>query len=136
MAGPGAGRGLQGIADLPVKLDTIVVSLAVMAGIVALVGVPLRCWQHLTGRLRSRVPQHAVAQATFSAFSTVFYALATLAWFYALYAAYADYFCAGDCGQRGAGTAIALGLLGCAYALLEGFLLTARRRIKSVPGDR
>jgi len=110
------------------KIDTIVVSLAVMAGIAALIGVPVLCWQHLTGRLRSRVPQHAMAQATFGAFSMIFHALATLAWFYALYAAYADYSCAGDCGQMGAGTALALGLLGCAYALLEGFLLTARRR--------
>lgn len=110
------------------KLDTIVVSLAVMAGIAGLVGVPARCWQYLTGRLRSQIPQHAVAQATFSAFSTIFYALATLAWCYALYAAYVDYSCTASCGQRGAGAALALGLLGCAYALLEGFLLTARRR--------
>lgn len=110
------------------KLDAIVVSLAVMAGAAALIGVPVRCWQYLTGRLRSRVPRHAVAQATFGAFSMVFHALATLAWLYALYAAYADYFCTGNCGPRGAGTAIALGLLGCAYAMLEGFLLTARRR--------
>lgn len=110
------------------KLDTIVVSLAVMAGIAALVGVPIRGWQYFTGRLRSQVPGHALAQATFGALSMIFYALATLAWCYALYAAYADYSCTANCGQRGAGTAIALGLLGCAYVLLEGFLLTARRR--------
>ena len=110
------------------KLDTIVVSLAVMAGIAALAGVPVRSWQYLTGRFRSQVPQHAIAQATFGAFSAIFYALATLAWCYALYAAFVDYSCAANCGQRGAGTAFALGLLGCAYALLEGFLLTARRR--------
>ena len=60
--------------------------------------------------------------------ATIFYALATLAWCYALYAAYVDYSCTASCGQRGAGAALALGLLGCAYALLEGFLLTARRR--------
>lgn len=118
------------------KLDTIVVSLAVMGGIAALIGVPVRCWQYLSGRLRSRIPQHALAQATFWAFSTFFYAVATLAWCYALYAAYVDYSCTSNCGQRGAGTALALGLLGCAYALLEGFLLTARRRIKSAAGDR
>lgn len=110
------------------RLDTIVVSLAVMAGIAALIGVPVRCWQYLTGRFRSQIPLHAVAQATFGAFSMVFYALATLAWCYALYAVFVDYSCAANCGQRGAGTALALGLLGCAYALLEGFLLTARRR--------
>jgi len=110
------------------RLDTIVVSLAVMAGIVALLGVPVRSWQYLSGRLRPRVPEHAVAQATFGAFSALFYALAMLAWSYALYAAYVDYSCAVNCGQRGAGTALALGFLGCAYALLEGFLLTARRR--------
>jgi hypothetical protein len=111
-----------------VKLDTIVVSLAVMAGIAALIGVPVRCWQQLTGRHRSQIPAHAVAQATFGALSAVFYALATLGWCYALYAAYVDYSCTANCGQRGAGTALALGLLGCAYALLEGFLFTARRR--------
>jgi len=110
------------------RLDTIVVSLAVVAGIVALLGVPVRSWQYVTGRLRTRIPEHAVAQATFGAFSALFYALAMLAWFYALYAAYVDYACAINCGQRGAGSALALGLLGCAYALLEGFLLTARRR--------
>jgi hypothetical protein len=110
------------------RTDTIIVSLAVMAGIAALIGVPVRCWQFLTGRLRSRIPQHGLAQATFGAFSMMFYALATLAWFYALYAAYVDYSCTGNCGQRGAGTALALGLLGCAYALLEGFLLTAPHR--------
>lgn len=110
------------------KMDTIVVSLAVMAGIAALIGVPVRLIQHLSGRLRTRVPQHAIALATFGVFSALFHALASLAWLYALYAAYADYFCASNCGQRGAGTAFALGMLGCAYALLEGFLLTARRR--------
>ena len=110
------------------RLDTIVVSLAVMTGIVALIGVPIRSWQYLSGQLRSHVPQHAIAQATFGAFSALFYALAVLAWFYALYAAYVDYACSVNCGQRGAGTALALGLLGCAYGLLEGFLLTARRR--------
>jgi hypothetical protein len=110
------------------RLDTIVVSLAVMAGIVALIGVPIRSWQYLTGRLRSRVPRHTIAQATFGTFAALFNALAILAWFYALYAAYVDYACSINCGPRGAGTALALGLLGCAYALLEGFLLTAQRR--------
>lgn len=109
------------------SLDTVVVSLAVMAGAAALVGVPVRCWQYATGRLRSRIPAHAIARATFSMFSVVFYVPATLTWGYALYAAYLDYTCVGSCGNRGVGTAIALGILGCAYALLEGFLLTARR---------
>ena len=110
------------------KLDAIIVSLAVIAGIVALIGVPFRSWQLLSGRLGSRVPQHAIAQITFSVFSTLFYVLAALAWFYALYAAYADYSCVAHCGQRGSGTAFALGMLGSSYLLLEGFLVTARRR--------
>lgn len=115
------------------KIDTILVSLAVMAGAVALIGVPLRCWQFFNGQLRSRIPQHAIAQATFSVFSALFYVPAVLAWVYALYTAYADYTCVGSCAQRGIGTAIALGILGCAYALLEGFLLTARRRESATP---
>lgn len=110
------------------RVDTIIVSLAVMAGIAALIGVPVRCWQYLTGRLRTQIPSHVIARATFSAFSTVFYALAVLAWLYAIYAAYVDFSCTMNCGYQGAGTAIALGLLGCTYALLEGFLLTARRK--------
>jgi len=111
------------------RADTVLVSLAVVAGAVALVGVPLRCWQYSTGRLRSQIPQHAVALATFSLFSVLFYVPAALAWCYAFYAAYVDYFYVGSCAQRGVATAIALGMLGCAYALLEGFLLVARRRI-------
>ena len=120
--GPGASR-----VGRAMNLDTIIVSLAVMAGIVALIGVPVRSWQLLSGRLRSRIPQHAIAQTTFSVFSALFYAVAALAWLYALYAAHADYSCVARCGQRGAATAFALGMLGGAYLLLEGFLLTARR---------
>ena len=118
------------------KLDTILVSLAVMAGVAALVGVPIRCWQYFNGRLRSQIPQHAVALATFSLFSALLFVPALVAWAYALYAAYADYSCVVSCTQKGIGTAIALGMLGCAYALLEGFLLVARRRTRSVTGDR
>jgi len=110
------------------KIDAIVVSLAVMAGIIALIGVPVRLFQHFRGRLRSQIPQHVIALATFGVFSALFHALTSLAWVYALYAAYADYSCVGSCGQRGAGAAFALGMLGCAYVLLEGFLLTARRK--------
>ena len=110
------------------KLDTIVVSLAVMAGVVALVGVPVRCYQYATGRLRSQIPTHAIAHATFGVFSALFFVPVVLAWVYALYSAYIDYTCIGKCAQSGVGTAFALGILGCAYALLEGFLLTARRR--------
>ena len=116
-------------------LDTVLVSLAVMAGVAALIGVPMRCWQYFTGRLRSQIPRHAVALATFSLFSGFVFVPALLAWAYALYAAYADYSCVGSCPQKGVGTAIALGLLGCAYALLESFLLVARRRTRSVTGD-
>jgi hypothetical protein len=112
------------------RIDTVLVSLAVMAGAAALIGVPIRCWQYSTGRLRVQIPQHAIAHATFSLFSVLFYVPAVLAWVYAFYAAYVDYSCVGSCAQRGAGTAIALGMLGCAYALLEGFLLVARRRAR------
>lgn len=118
------------------RFDTIVVSLAVMAGAAGVVGVPVRSWHYATGRLRSQIPRHAIAYATFSLFSVLFFAPALLAWVYAFYAAYVDYTCIGSCEQRGLGTAIALGLLGCAYALLEGFLLTARRRVRSVSRDQ
>lgn len=116
-------------------LDTVLVSLVVMAGIAAFIGVPIRCWQYFNGRLRSQIPQHAIALATFSLFSAFVFVPALLAWAYALYAAYADYSCVGNCAQKGVGTAFALGMLGCAYALLEGFLLVARRRTRSVTGD-
>lgn len=109
-------------------IDTILVSLAIAAGVFALAGVPLRCWQFATGRLRSQIPQHAIARATFSLFSALFFVPTTLAWAYALYVAYVDFNCVAPCAQAGVGTAIALGILGCAYALLEGFLLVARRR--------
>jgi len=109
-------------------LDTILVSLAIAAGVIALAGVPLRCWQFATGRLRSQIPQHAIARATFSLFSALFFVPSMLAWAYALYVAYADFNCTGTCAQAGVGTAIALGLLGCTYVLLEGFLLVAQRR--------
>ena len=117
-------------------LDTVLVSLAVMAGAAALIGLPIRCWQYFTGRLRAQIPQHAIALATFSLFSALFFLPAVLAWLYAFYAAYADYSCVGSCTQKGIGTALALGMLGCAYALLEGFLLVARRRTRSVTSDR
>jgi len=110
-------------------LDTILVSFTVMAGALALAGVPLRCWQLATGRLRARIPSHPVARTTFSLFSVVFFIPAASGWTYALYAAYVELNCAVACAQAGVGTAIALGMLGCAYALLEGFLLTARRRV-------
>jgi hypothetical protein len=116
-------------------LDIALVSVAVMAGAVAVAGVPLRCWQLASGRLRARIPAHPIAQTTFTLFSAVFFAPAALAWAYALYAAYRDFGCTGACAQAGVGTAIALGLLGCAYGLLEGFLLTARRRIGTATGD-
>jgi len=38
-------------------INTILVSLAVAAGVVGLAGVPLRCWQFATGRFRSQIPQ-------------------------------------------------------------------------------
>ena len=116
-------------------LDIALVSVAVMTGAVAVAGVPLRCWQLATGRLRARIPAHPIAQTTFTLFSALFFAPAALAWAYVLYAAYHDLSCTGACAQAGVGTAIALGLLGCAYGLLEGFLLTARRRIRTENND-
>jgi len=117
-------------------MDTMLVSLAVTAGVVALAGVPLRCWQFATGRFRSQIPQHALARATFSLFSMLILLPNAFAWVYALYVAYRDFSCTDTCAQAGVASAVAVGLLGCAYALLEGFLLTARRRIKPVTGDR
>jgi len=117
-------------------LDVALVSIAVMAGTLALPGVPLRCWQLATGRLRARIPAHPLARATFSLFAGLLFVPAVLAWGYALYMAYADWRCSGACTQAGTGTAIALGLLGCAYALLEGFLLTARRPARRLDGSR
>lgn len=96
-----------------------------MAGILALAGVPLRCWQFYSGRLRSQIPSHALAQATFSLFGGLIFVPNVLAWAYAIYASWQDYI--GGAAQPGVASAIAVGMLGCAYALLEGFLLTARR---------
>lgn len=109
-------------------INTILVSLAVAAGVVGLAGAPLRCWQFATGRFSSQIPQHALARATFRFFGFVFLAPNALAWIYALYAAGRDLACAGPCPQRWLGSAIAIGFLGCAYVLLEAFLLVARRR--------
>lgn len=109
-------------------IDTMLVSLAVTAGVVALAGVPVRCWQFATGRFRSQIPRHALARATFSLFAMLIMMPNALAWTYALYIAYRDFSCADACAQVGMTSAIAVGLLGCTYVLLEGFLLTARRR--------
>lgn len=117
-------------------MDTILVSLAVTAGIVALAGVPLRCWQFTTGHFRSQIPRHLVARATFSLFAVLFLAPNAAAWIYALLVSYRDFSCAGACEQAGVASAIAVGLLGCTYVLLEGFLLTARRRLTPATGDR
>lgn len=117
-------------------INTILVSMAVAAGVVGLAGVPLRCWQFATGRFRSQVPQHALARATFRFFTFLFLVPNALAWTYALYAAYRELACTGACPQRWVAAAIAIGFLGCAYALLEGFLLTARRRPDPVTGNR
>ena len=112
--------------------DTVLVSLAVSAGLIGLVGAPLRCWQILSGRFRDKIPPHAIARATFSLFSAIFLVPNALAWTYALYGISLALACSGDCSQQGVAGIIATGLLGCAYALLEGFLLSARRR--SQPG--
>lgn len=115
--------------------NTILVSLAVMAGVIALVGVPLRAWQFATGRFRPHIPPFALARKTFAFFAVLFLTPNVLAWAYAFYVAYLDLNCAGACAQAGTSTAIALGMLGCAYVVLEGFLLTARRR-RNGPGER
>jgi len=117
-------------------IDTLWVSLAVTAGMLALAGVPLRCWQLATGQFRSQIPRHALARATFSLFSVLFLTPNALAWAYTLYIAYRDFGCTGVCAEAGIATTIAIGLLGCAYVLLEGFLLTARRRIAPVSGGQ
>jgi len=109
-------------------LNTMLVSLAVTAGVIALAGVPLRCWQFATGRFRSQIPRHALARATFRLFAFLFLVPNALAWSYAIYIVHRYYTCVGACAQEWVGTAVAVGMLGCAYVLLEGFLLTARRR--------
>jgi hypothetical protein len=115
-------------------MDAVVVALAVMAGVVALAGVPLRLWQIATGRFRDKIPPHALARATFSLFSLVFGVPNGLAWAYALFVAHRDFSCTGPCPDTGVASAVAVGLLGCAYVLLEGFLLVARRRPSPVSG--
>jgi hypothetical protein len=115
-------------------IDTLLVSLAVTAGILGLAGVPLRCWQFGTGRFRSQIPRHALARATFSLFSMLFLTPNALAWTYALHTALRDFGCTSACAQAGMASTIAVGFLGCTYILLEGFLLTARRRSGPLTG--
>ena len=117
-------------------IDTILVSLAVTAGIAGLGGVPLRCWQFATGRFRSQIPPHALARATFRLFGFLILVPNALAWTYAVVILHRYYTCIGTCAQEWAGTAIAVGMLGCAYFLLECFLLTARRRPSTVTSGR
>src|SRR6185503_17328170 len=102
-------------------IDTLLVSLAVAAGVAGLAGVPLRLWQFATGRLISRIPRHALAQATFRFFAFLTLTPNALAWAYALYALYRDLACNGPCPQRWVGSAIAVGFLGCAYACWKAF---------------
>lgn len=117
-------------------INTLLVSLAVTGGVFALAGVPLRCWQFATGQFRSQVPRHALARATFSVFGFLFMAPNALVWTYALFTLYQYHACPGTCAREWAGMAVALGMLGCVYALLEGFLLTARRRPNAVTSDQ
>lgn len=113
-------------------LDTLLVSVAVTAGLVALVGVPLRAWQFHTGQFRSQIPHHALARATFSVCAVLFLLPNLLAWVYAVYTAHLDFTCADACAPAGVRTTVTIGMLGCAYVLLEGFLFTARRRVPGV----
>jgi hypothetical protein len=100
--------------------------------VIALAGVPLRCWQFGTGQFRSQIPRHALARATFRLFAFLILVPNALAWAYAIYIVHRYYTCVGACAQEWVGTAFAVGMLGCAYALLEGFLITARRRSRPV----
>src|SRR5262245_54259137 len=104
-------------------VNTLLVSLAITAGFAALFGVPLRCWQFATGRFRDRIPPHALARATFRLFGFLILVPNAGAWIYALYVVLRD--SRGGTGEPWVASAVAVGLLGCAYALLEGFLLTA-----------
>ena len=104
-------------------MDIMWVSLAVTAGIIGMAGVPLRCWQFYTGQFRSQVPPHALARVTFSLFAMLILLPNLLAGVYAIYVLYKDQ----GAAQPGVASAVAVGMLGCAYLLLEGFLLTARR---------
>jgi hypothetical protein len=115
-------------------MDTLWVSLAVTAGIVAIAGVPTRCWQFYRGQFRTQVPRHALALATFSLFAALVLVPNVLAWAYAVHVVFQDY--SGAHAQRGVASVIAVGMLGCAYLLLEGFLLTARRRIAPAVASR
>jgi hypothetical protein len=113
-------------------LNTFLVAAAVTAGLIALIGVPLRAWQFQTGRFRSDIPRNAVARASFSVFAVLFLLPNLVAWAYALYIAHVDFTCLEACEAARVRTTITIGFLGCAYVLLEGFLFAARRR---VPGD-
>jgi hypothetical protein len=113
-------------------INTLLVSLAVTAGVIALAGVPLRSWQFATGHFRSQIPPHALARATFRLFAFLILVPNAAAWAYAIYIVQRYLTCAGACTQEWAATAVAVGMLGCAYFLLEGFLLTARRRPRPV----
>jgi hypothetical protein len=115
-------------------MDAVWVSLAVTAGLIAVAGVPLRCWQLYSGRLRARVPRHLLAQATFALFAVAILVPNVAGWFYLLFVAWRDFGCAA-CEQRGMASAGAAGMLGCAYALLEGFLLVAQRRGTAAAGE-
>ena len=111
-------------------LNTLLVGVAVTAGLIALVGVPLRAWQFQTGRFRPDIPRHALARATFSVFAVLFLVPNLAAWAYAVYTAHADFTCLESCEAARMRSTITIGMLGCAYALLEGFLFTARRRAR------
>jgi hypothetical protein len=116
-------------------INTALVSVAVTAGVIALAGVPLRCWQFATGHFRSQIPPHALARATFRLFAFLILVPNALAWTYAVTIVQRYLACDGACTEEWVGTAVAIGMLGCAYVLLEGFLLTARRRPKPLTSD-
>ena len=111
-------------------IDTLLVSLAVTAGILGLAGVPLRCWQFGTGRFRSQIPRTRFP-ATFSLFSMRFLTPNALAWTYALYTAFRDFSCTSACAQAGISSTIAVGCWAVPTSSSK-VLLTARRRSGSL----
>jgi hypothetical protein len=114
-------------------VNQILVAITIAAGVIALAGVPLRAWQFHRGHFRSQIPQHAVARTTFSLFAVLFFVPNLLAWAYSLFVVYADVTCIEACAPARIRTAVVVGMLGCAYGLLEGFLFSARRRGSSRP---
>ena len=114
-------------------INTMLVSLAVTAGVIALAGVPLRCWQFGTGQFRSQIPRHALARATFRLFAFLILVPNALAWAYAIYIVY-RYLHLRRRLRAGMGRDRLRGRdAGLRLRPARRFLLTARRRPKRWP---